>query len=45
MALTSDAEEKATLKRACLNHLEKLQKVDGLRINRYKQLADELASK
>lgn len=44
MSLSNDDAKRAESKKACLQHLSKLQRVDGLRVNRYKQLANELAS-
>lgn len=42
MSSTKDTEQTAALKKACMGHLEKLQKVDALRSNRYKDLARDL---
>lgn len=44
MSLSDDNAKRIELQKACLEHLNKLQRVDGLRVNRYKQLANELAS-
>lgn len=42
MSLTQDTQEKDKLRSACVEHLRKLERVDELRVNRYKQLAGEL---
>jgi hypothetical protein len=40
--LVNEANEKEKLKKTCLEYLDKLQKVDALRVNRYKALAAQL---
>ncbi|KAK9896279.1 rab-protein geranylgeranyltransferase [Cystobasidium minutum MCA 4210] len=42
MSHMQDEQERSTLRNACVEHLKKLERVDGLRINRYKRLANEL---